>query len=126
MARDKERLAQVVEEAKASCCSVQLVLAPSSLPDQSKRQSENQKIEFYSHSLDDAAESAAALDAASKPFDGRAPDAVFLCAGRATPGFFVEQTAESLKKGMDDGYWVQAWSALVWAFLMRILSSDSH
>jgi 3-dehydrosphinganine reductase len=42
-----------------------------------------------------------------------APDAMFLCAGKSTPGFFVEEDEDSLRQGMDNGYWVQAWSSLV-------------
>jgi len=56
--------------------------------------------------------SKAALDAACQPHGGRNPDAMFLCAGKSTPGFFVEQDEDSLRQGMDNGYWVQAWSAL--------------
>jgi len=54
-----------------------------------------------------------ALEAACVPHGGQTPDAVFLCAGRATPGFFIEQTEETLRKGMDDTYWLAAWSAMV-------------
>jgi len=56
--------------------------------------------------------SKAALDAACHPHGGRSPDAMFLCAGKSTPGFFVEQDEDSLRQGMDNGYWVQAWSSL--------------
>jgi 3-dehydrosphinganine reductase len=38
---------------------------------------------------------------------------MFLCAGKSTPGFFVEEDEDSLRKGMDNGYWVQAWTSLV-------------
>jgi 3-dehydrosphinganine reductase len=54
-----------------------------------------------------------ALEAACVPHGGQTPDAVFLCAGSSTPGFFIEQTEESLRKGMDNSYWVAAWSAMV-------------
>lgn len=60
-----------------------------------------------------AQESAAALTAACEPHGGKAPDAVFTCAGTSTPKFFVELTEEDMLKGMVDGYWVQAWTALV-------------
>jgi 3-dehydrosphinganine reductase len=56
---------------------------------------------------------AEALEAACVPHGGQTPDAVFLCAGKSTPGFFIEQTVESMRKGMDDTYWLAAWSAMV-------------
>ena len=39
------------------------------------------------------------------------PDAFFLCAGSARPAYLVENTEEHLVQGMEQGYWVQAWSA---------------
>ena len=54
-----------------------------------------------------------ALEAACVPHGGQTPDAVFLCAGYSTPGFFIEQTEESMRKGMDNTYWLAACSALV-------------
>ena len=54
-----------------------------------------------------------ALEAACEPHGGQTPDAVFLCAGKSTPGFFIEQTEESMRKGMDDTYWLAAWSSMV-------------
>jgi 3-dehydrosphinganine reductase len=81
---------------------------------QKARQNPEQVLKAYSFSLTDAASSAAALEAACQAHEGRNPDAVLLCAGASTPGFFVEEDEQSLRKGMDDGYWVQAWSALVW------------
>lgn len=80
------------------------------------RQTPKQVFKAYSFSLNDAAASAAALEAACESHEGRNPDAMFLCAGGSAPGFFVEQTEASMRKGMDDGYWVQAWSALVLRF----------
>ncbi|KAH8828168.1 oxidoreductase [Flagelloscypha sp. PMI_526] len=97
VARDKEKLVQTIEALKKA------------------RLSESQKFHSYSFSLDSASASAQALNEACQPFGGHAPDAVFLCAGTATPGFFVEETEESLKKGMEDNYWAQAWSALATA-----------
>jgi 3-dehydrosphinganine reductase len=70
-------------------------------------------LKSYSFSLNGLASSEAALDAACQPHGGRNPDAMFLCAGKSTPGFFVEEDEYSLRQGMDNGYWVQAWSALV-------------
>jgi 3-dehydrosphinganine reductase len=54
-----------------------------------------------------------ALEEASKPYDGTLPHAVFLCAGASRPGFFVEEDAKSLQWGMENAYWVQAYTALV-------------
>ncbi|KAK0432772.1 oxidoreductase [Armillaria borealis] len=74
-----------------------------------------EKIEIlasYSYSVTESESAAAALDAASEPHGGRCPDALFLCAGGPSPKFFLEQDETSMKKGMDDAYWVQALSAL--------------
>lgn len=68
---------------------------------------------MYSFSLNDASSSAAAFEAACNGNGGKCPDAVFLCAGASRPGFFIEEDEATLKLGMDNGYWVQAWSALV-------------
>lgn len=73
----------------------------------------DQKIHSYSYSLDTAEASSNAIEAASAPFEGRSPDAYFLLAGAATPKFFVEMSEEDMRKGMDEAYWVQAWSAFV-------------
>lgn len=80
---------------------------------QKVRQTPNQVLRVYSFSLSEAKSSADALEAASEVHGGRHPDALFLCAGTATPGFFVEEDEASLRKGMDNAYWVQAWTALV-------------
>lgn len=63
--------------------------------------------------MSDLASSKAALDAACVPHGGRSPDATFLCAGMSRPGFFIEESEQSMRDGMDGGYWVQAFSALV-------------
>ncbi|KAG5649005.1 hypothetical protein DXG03_000354 [Asterophora parasitica] len=94
VARNEERLKQALEQLENA------------------RQTPNQVLKMYSFSLTDASSSAAALEAASVGHGGKCPDAVFLCAGAARPGFFVEEDEVSLKQGMDNGYWVQAWSAL--------------
>ncbi|KAG6816935.1 hypothetical protein H0H87_001637 [Tephrocybe sp. NHM501043] len=95
VARNEERLQKALEQLE------------------SVRQSPNQILRAYSFPLNDAESSAAALEAASKGNDGKCPDAVFLCAGASRPGFFVEEDEASLRRGMDNGYWVQAWSALI-------------
>ncbi|KAF9492796.1 oxidoreductase [Pleurotus eryngii] len=76
-----------------------------------ERQNPNQILKSYSFSLNDATSSALALEAACQPHGGRCPDVVFMCAGASTPGFFVEQDECSMREGMDNGYWVQAWTA---------------
>ncbi|KAI0343504.1 oxidoreductase [Trametopsis cervina] len=76
------------------------------------RQSPSQLFHAYSFSVDKAAEAEAALEVSTVPFGGKCPDAIFLCAGKSRPGFFVEQTEEQLKQCMDETYWAQAWSAL--------------
>ncbi|KAJ7454724.1 oxidoreductase [Mycena latifolia] len=76
------------------------------------RQHPNQLLTAYSFSLSDAAESAAALEAVCKPHGGRAPDAVFACAGSSKPMFFLDMTPQDMQEGMINGYWVQAWTAM--------------
>jgi 3-dehydrosphinganine reductase len=70
-------------------------------------------LKAYSFSLGSEKDSGIALTAACELHGGQSPDAVFLCAGKSTPGFFIEQDEHSLKQGMEDGYWVQAFPALV-------------
>jgi 3-dehydrosphinganine reductase len=70
-------------------------------------------LKAYSFSLAESDSSEKALEAACDAHGGRSPDAVFLCAGKATPGYFVEETARSLQDGMANAYWTQAWSAFV-------------
>lgn len=77
------------------------------------RQTPNQLLKAYAFALDKEAGAAAALEAACQPHGGRCPDALFLCAGKSTPGFFIEQDEASLRSGMDETYWAQAPSALV-------------
>ncbi|SJL14410.1 related to 3-ketosphinganine reductase [Armillaria ostoyae] len=76
------------------------------------RQTPDQILASYSFSVTESESATAALDAASEPHGGRCPDALFLCAGGPSPKFFLEQDETSMKKGMDDAYWVQALSAL--------------
>ncbi|KAG9005748.1 3-dehydrosphinganine reductase [Tulasnella sp. JGI-2019a] len=79
---------------------------------ESHRVSPDQHLASYSFPLNTGEGSAAALHAACEPFDGRVPDAAFLCAGSSQPGWFVDMDEAALKKGMEQGYWVQAFSAL--------------
>ncbi|KAJ3885238.1 oxidoreductase [Lentinula edodes] len=78
------------------------------------RTNANQKLQTFSFSLTNAESSSMALEAASQAHDGVPPHAVFLCAGTSTPGFFVEEDAKSLQRGMENTYWVQAYSALAY------------
>ncbi|RPD69274.1 oxidoreductase [Lentinus tigrinus ALCF2SS1-7] len=94
VARDQAKLNKALEELEAA------------------RQNPQQVFRAYSFSVNTEAGSAAAIEAASEPFDGRCPDAFFLCAGASRPGFFVEQTEESLRTGMEQTYYAQAFTAL--------------
>ncbi|OBZ70022.1 3-ketodihydrosphingosine reductase TSC10 [Grifola frondosa] len=76
------------------------------------RQTPNQILKAYSFSVDTESGATAALDAACEAHGGQSPDATFLCAGKSTPGYFVEQDEASLRQGMDETYWAQAFSAL--------------
>ncbi|KAI0750735.1 oxidoreductase [Daedaleopsis nitida] len=76
------------------------------------RKSPNQQFRSYSFAINTEDGSAAAIKAASEPFDGRCPDAFFLCAGASRPGFFVEQTEESIRRGMEHTYYAQVFTAL--------------
>jgi 3-dehydrosphinganine reductase len=80
---------------------------------QSLKVSPTQIIKSYSFSLTDASGSVAALDAASTPFGGKAPDAMFLCAGAAKPRFFIDDDTQDLENAMKNAYWIQAYSAHV-------------
>ncbi|KAH9933618.1 oxidoreductase [Epithele typhae] len=77
-----------------------------------ERQSPDQVLKAYSFAVNSEAGSAAALEAACEPFKGRAPDAVFTCAGASRPGFFVELNEESLRQGLELTYYAQAFTAL--------------
>ncbi|THH15370.1 hypothetical protein EW146_g5096 [Bondarzewia mesenterica] len=72
----------------------------------------NQVLRAYSYELNSASAARDSLEVACVPHGGQCPDAVFLCAGKATPAFFIEQDEETMRKGMDSTYWVAAWSAL--------------
>ncbi|KZT74339.1 NAD(P)-binding protein [Daedalea quercina L-15889] len=76
------------------------------------RQTPGQVLKHYSFAVDSEAGAAAAIEAASEAHGGRSPDAFFFCAGKSTPGFFVEQDEASMRKGMDETFWAQAPSAL--------------
>ncbi|TFK78426.1 oxidoreductase [Polyporus arcularius HHB13444] len=76
------------------------------------RHNPKQVFRAYSFAVNTEQGSAAAIKAASEPFDGRCPDAFFMCAGASRPGFFVEQTEESLRAGMEMTFYAQAFTAL--------------
>ncbi|KAI0706782.1 oxidoreductase [Cerioporus squamosus] len=94
VARDQAKLQKALEELEAA------------------RQHPKQVFRAYSFAVNTEDGSAAAIKAASEPFEGRCPDAFFLCAGASRPGFFVEQTEESLRAGMEQTYYAQAFTAL--------------
>ncbi|KAI8969871.1 oxidoreductase [Trametes punicea] len=77
------------------------------------RQNPTQILRAYSFAVDSEAGSLAALKAASEPFDGLCPEALFLCAGAARPSYWVDETEETLRHGMQISYWAQACTALV-------------
>ncbi|KAJ2931994.1 hypothetical protein H1R20_g5105, partial [Candolleomyces eurysporus] len=79
----------------------------------------SQILQAHSASLVSASESTAALEAVCKAHNGQAPDAVITCAGSAKPGFFIEATEQDLLDGMQNGYWIQAWTA--WAALKMMV-----
>ncbi|KAG2035228.1 hypothetical protein BDR03DRAFT_868559 [Suillus americanus] len=78
---------------------------------EANRQSPDQVFKAFSFSLNTAEESAAALQAASDAHGGQVPDTVFACAGTAKPMFFLEMQPEDLSRGMENVYWIQAWTA---------------
>ncbi|KAI0821010.1 oxidoreductase [Irpex lacteus] len=94
VARNQERLDKALEELEKV------------------RHTPEQKFHAYSFAVDQAKEANAALEASTIPFDGKCPDALFLCAGKSRPGFFIEQTEELMVKTMEETYWAQAWTAL--------------
>ncbi|TFY59680.1 hypothetical protein EVJ58_g5629 [Rhodofomes roseus] len=94
VARNEERLQKALETLEAA------------------RQTQDQVLKYYSFALNSEAGAVAAIEAASEAHGGRSPDAFFFCAGKSTPGFFVEQDEASMRKGMDETYWAQAPSAL--------------
>lgn len=114
IARNQERLDRALERIQVRVHNIlMLLLLLITHASQAARRDDSQQCYAYSYAVDTASGASASLDAASARFDGRCPDAVFLCAGRATPGFFVEQSEEMFEKGMRETYWAQAWSALV-------------
>jgi len=75
------------------------------------RVSPEQQFHWYSHSLTELKGAQEALDDVCAPYGGRVPDAAFLVAGSSFPNFVVDETEESMKKGMNFTYWLQAWTA---------------
>lgn len=116
VARNEERLASALVRLEVRACvpyEFVYLLNTVFCAKQAARKTPNQLLRSYSFDLYDPANAAEALRVACEPHGGRSPDAAFLCAGKSTPGFFVEQSVDTLRQGMDDGYWVQAWSAMV-------------
>lgn len=104
---------QRAEGRRGACACRRLRSARSRDTPQAARQSPDQIFKTYSYALDSAKEAEACLDAVSAASGGRCPDALFLCAGKSRPGFWVERTEEELRECMEETYWVQAWPALV-------------
>ncbi|KAJ9091376.1 hypothetical protein QFC21_007231 [Naganishia friedmannii] len=77
------------------------------------RTSESQRIVAISADLTSQATSREAYHDAIKQQHGQVPDNVFLCAGHAKPGFFVEVDEKDLRSGLDGTYWVSAWTAQI-------------
>ncbi|KAH9045524.1 oxidoreductase [Lactarius pseudohatsudake] len=94
VARNEENLKKALEQLEAA------------------RVNPNQILKSYSYALDTQKAASEALEAACLPHAGQSPDTVFLCAGKATPGFFIEETEETMRKGMDNSYWLAALSAM--------------
>jgi len=93
VARDKKRLQRALHELQAL------------------RVDDFQMIQTYSFNLSTESGSKAAITAASKPFGGRCPDAIFLCAGAYMPVYTPGMSDDDLVAAADYAYWVQAWSA---------------
>ncbi|KAH8827569.1 hypothetical protein DL96DRAFT_1669054 [Flagelloscypha sp. PMI_526] len=82
------------------------------------RVSPEQKFNAYSHSLGTYKESKEAFEAVISPYGGAAPDAIFTCAGKSVPAWWVDMTEQSMSDGMMYSYWVQAWTAMLASHLM--------
>lgn len=81
--------------------------------EQSSRVSKDQKVNAVAADLTTSDGAGKALDDAAVPFDGRAPDYVFACAGGAGSilGYFVELDADQLKQGFEVNYLAGMWTA---------------
>ncbi|KIM37795.1 hypothetical protein M413DRAFT_448300 [Hebeloma cylindrosporum] len=86
------------------------------------RVSKNQIFKVYSHALQPGSAAVAALELVSEPYGGDAPDAVFTCAGSSKPMFFVEMEEQDLVDGMNNAYWLQAWTA--WAASKKMVKQN--
>ena len=80
---------------------------------QGARVNPDQQFKAYSFALNTGPESAKALQTVCSPYDGKAPDAIFMCAGASRPKYFVEMTEDEFSQGMTNGFWLQAWTAFV-------------
>ncbi|VDB87978.1 unnamed protein product [Peniophora sp. CBMAI 1063] len=95
VARNQDTLAKALEQLEAA------------------RVSPNQVLKSYSYALDTLEGARSAYDAACAAHGDKPADAVFMCAGSARPGFWVEQSEEQIKRAMDLTYWVAAWTSKV-------------
>ncbi|GHJ87840.1 hypothetical protein NliqN6_4242 [Naganishia liquefaciens] len=80
---------------------------------ESRRASASQRIVAISADLTSQSESAKAYNQAIEQQRALQPENVFLCAGHAKPGFFVEADERDLRSGLDGTYWVSAWTAQI-------------
>ncbi|KAK4690067.1 hypothetical protein P7C73_g59, partial [Tremellales sp. Uapishka_1] len=70
-----------------------------------------QKISSISADLMDVEKSEDALAQAVRQLGGRTPDYVFLCAGTSRPKLFLDSSPDELQSGLNNTYWVSAWTA---------------
>jgi len=77
------------------------------------RQSPAQIIQSVSADLSSPSSVSQSFDQASKPFDGRAPEVVFCCAGGAGGilGYFTQLESDQLKKAADTNYFTSLWTS---------------
>ena len=118
VARDQGRLDLALAEIEVSAYWVLGRSAPASGLTlgglrQKVRQSPEQIIKAYSFEVDTPKGAEDALEAACAEHGGQRPQTMIFCAGKSRPGFWIEQTEESLVRCMQETYWAQAWSALV-------------
>ncbi|KZV72401.1 oxidoreductase [Peniophora sp. CONT] len=95
VARNKDNLSRALEQLEAA------------------RVSSTQILASYSYSLDSFDNAQAAYDEACGAHNGTPADAVFMCAGSARPGFWIEQDEEDIRRGIDQSYSVTAFTARI-------------
>jgi 3-dehydrosphinganine reductase len=116
VARTQRTLDDAVEKIKVRPHRI-----PASLPDllaQTCCINDQQQIHSVSADLTSYEGSQKAFDTACARFQGKAPDFVFSCVGGAGHilGFFVEETEEQLRQGLQTNYESVLWTAHVRTF----------